>query len=320
MKKKISVVIPCYKVSNFINEVLEKTIKYADIIYCIDDGCPDNFSKYIEKKFLINSKIKIISHSKNMGMGAAIKTGYFKAIKDGADIIIKIDGDNQMDPSLIPLLIKPLIEESADYTKGNRLVNLKSISNMPITRMIGNSFLSLLAKFSTGFWKLSDPENGFTAIHSKVLHFIDLQKLNDKFFFAADLLHHLNLIEAVVEDVPMFSIYGNEKSNNNIFIAFFTFPFLHLKNFIKRLFISYFVKNFSIASLFLLFGIFFLLGGSYFAIRKYYFNLANNIIASPGEVMLYALIILSGIFFVLNFLTFDYMNTSEKPLIKKIKI
>ena len=242
----VAVLIPCYKVSQILESVINAIGTEVTHIYCVDDNCPEESWKVAESIANKDSRIRIIRRKRNGGVGAAVISGYKAALEDGAEIIVKIDGDGQMAPRLIPTFIKPIIENRADYVKGNRFYHLKSLSGMPFVRILGNSILSFVSKLSSGYWDLFDPSNGFTAIHAKVLKLIPIEKLNKGFFYEADMLFRLSTIRAVVKDIPMDSVYKNEKSNLSISNILLTFPFLHFNRFAKRIFYNYFLRNFNI--------------------------------------------------------------------------
>ena len=173
---KIAVVIPCYRVKDHILEVIEGIGPEVSKIYVVDDACPDGSGKFVQK----NSKDKRLSfifHEENQGVGGAVISGYKAAYADGSDVVVKIDGDGQMDPSLISAIAKPVVEGSADYSKGDRFDSLENLFGMPKVRIFGNAVLSLWAKFSTGYWSMTDPTNGFTAIHRRALEAMNLDKI-----------------------------------------------------------------------------------------------------------------------------------------------
>ncbi|MCG8380312.1 MAG: glycosyltransferase family 2 protein, partial [Proteobacteria bacterium] len=214
-KYKISVVIPCYREKQHILEVIAEIPDYVKHIICVDDCCSDKTGEFI-KQNCNDNRISVFTHTNNQGVGGAMVTGYKEALNVSSDIAIKIDGDGQMDPKLIPQFINPIIIEDADYTKGNRFFDIENISSMPKLRLFGNAILSFMNKLSTGYWKIFDPNNGYTAINSKVLKLLPLKKLNKGFFFESDILFRLNITRAVVVDIPMVARYGSETSHLNI--------------------------------------------------------------------------------------------------------
>ena len=170
---KIVVVIPSYRVKQHILGVINSIGQEVNAIYVVDDKCPEQTGHFVEENCK-DSRVKVVYHEKNKGVGGATMSGYRAALNDGADIMVKLDGDGQMNPALIPQLVKPLINGEADYTKGNRFFNLESLRQMPIIRLFGNSVLSFISKVSSGYWNLMDPTNGFTAIHATAAKLLPL--------------------------------------------------------------------------------------------------------------------------------------------------
>ncbi|PLX01074.1 MAG: glycosyl transferase family 2, partial [Marinilabiliales bacterium] len=238
----IAVVIPCYKVKDQIVEVIGSIGEVVDKIYVIDDCCPHNTGNYV-LDICTDLRVEVVFHKENGGVGAAVKTGYKKALKDGAEYIIKLDGDGQMDASLIPDIIRPLKKLKADYVKGNRFYELKYLRTMPRLRLIGNSMLSLINKFSSGYWNIMDPTNGFTAINSRALRMLPLTKIDDGYFFESDMLFRLGTIRAVTTEIPMSANYGQEDSSLNIKKILLEFPCKYFNRFIKRLTYNYFLRD-----------------------------------------------------------------------------
>ncbi len=165
---RVAVVTPCFRVSRQIRGVLAAIGPEVWRIYCVDDACPEHSGAAVAEQAAHDSRIRLLRHDTNQGVGAAVVTGYRQAIADGAHVIVKLDGDGQMDPARIPDLIAPIAAGNADYVKGNRFYHLESLRAMPVSRLIGNAGLSFLSKLSTGYWNLFDPTNGFTAIHAEV--------------------------------------------------------------------------------------------------------------------------------------------------------
>ena len=184
-------------------------------IYVVDDHCPDGSGEYVRANCR-DTRVVVLTHPINQGVGGAVITGYRAAIENGAEIIVKVDGDGQMDPSLIPYLIDPILANEADYTKGNRFFDLEGVSSMPTVRLVGNAVLSFVTKLSSGYWSLFDPTNGYTAIHAAVARRLPFAKLRRRYFFETDMLFRLNTLRAVVVDVPMAANYGDEVSNLKI--------------------------------------------------------------------------------------------------------
>lgn len=301
----IAVVIPCYKVSKKIQGVVAAIPEMVDLIYCVNDCCPEDSTRSIEIQSETDKRLKVIKRETNGGVGAAVMTGYKQAIEDGVDIVVKVDGDGQMDPSLIPLFVAEIAEGRADYVKGNRFYSLEAAKAMPMGRKIGNMGLSFFTKLSTGYWKLFDPTNGYTAIHKNIIKALPLDKIEPRFFFESDMLFQVGLLHARVVDVPMTAFYGEEESNLNDLNALYSFPVKHARNFFKRIFYEYFLRNFSIASLELLVGIVFVLFGVIFGLNAWINSVQTGQPATAGTVMLASLPTILGIQFVLNFFAYD---------------
>lgn len=308
---KIAVVIPAYKVSNHISDVVSEIGKDVDAIYVIDDACPEGSGKLVASK-IKDKRVRVITHSENQGVGGAVISGYRAALKDGADVIVKLDGDGQMDPALIKDLVFPIVEGRADYTKGNRFDSITGLRQMPGIRIFGNGALSLMTKISTGYWNVTDPTNGFTAIHREVLSGIDLEMLSKRFFFESDLLFRLSLSRAVVWDIPMESRYGTEKSNLKISRALFEFTFKHGVNFHKRLFYNYYLREMSAASIELPLGVLMSWWGFLFGIAKYVESLESGTPATAGTVMLSAVPLILGIQLILAFVSYDIASVPKR--------
>lgn len=310
MKKSVAVVIPAFEVATQIRYVLSNIGKEVDYIIVVDDNCPGR-SGEIAAKFK-DKRIHVIYHDKNYGVGEAVKTGYVKALELGADIIVKVDGDGQMDPTRIPELIQPILNNEADYTKGNRFFEVEAVKRMPKVRIFGNLFLSFMTKLSTGYWHIFDPNNGFTAITSKTLSKLPLHKIDSRYFFESDMLFRLYLSGIVTKDVSIPAIYGDEKSNLKIRKVLFEFPAKHLRNFLKRIFYSYYLKQFNLASIELPLGIGLGIAG---LVRGSTALSLSNQTGQPtpaGTVVLTAILLLSAVQFILAFLNFDMTNEPKK--------
>ena len=309
---KIAVIIPCYKVKKHILGVLAAIKAPVKRIYCVDDACPEGSGKFITKH-VKDQRVKVLYNKKNLGAGGAAKTGYRAALEEGMDIIVKVDGDGQMDPALIPQFIQPILLGHADFTKGNRFFNLEDVKEMPIMRLVGNAGLSFLTKLSGGHWHLFDPTNGYTAIHARTLGALPLKKLSNGFSLESDLLFRLNTIGAVVQDIPMKANYGDEQSNMKIGRFFFHFFGLNLKNFFKRIFYNYYLRDFNVASLELMIGSPLLVFGVVYGGIKWLHSIQSGIAVTPGTVMIAALPIILGAQLILAFLAYDTQSRHDRP-------
>lgn len=290
---RIALIIPAYKVADKILPVVREALRFGDKIFVVDDACPQK-SGQIVRDAALGTQVAVLLQDENTGVGGATLRGFQAAAQENFDILVKLDGDGQMDPSQIPALINPIRTGKADYTKGNRFYSPRSLRGMPGLRLLGNAGLSFMAKLTTGYWNIMDPTNGFIALHSSLLPVLETERLAKRYFFENDLLFRLSLCRAVVCDVPIPSRYADEKSNLSISHSLFTFPFLFLIRFCKRLAYRYFLRDFSVGSVFLIFGALFSLSGLIFGIYHWRISALSGQIASSGTVMLAALPTLMG--------------------------
>lgn len=309
----VAVVIPSYRVKNRILDVLSGIGPEVDRIYVVDDACPEQSGNHV-KENSGDPRIEVLYNPKNLGVGGAMKTGYEKALADGSDIIVKLDGDGQMDPALIPRIIDPILKKSADYVKGNRFYDLAYLRKMPTVRKLGNSFISFLNKAVSGYWHIMDPANGYTAISEMALKNIPLDKLDNRFFFENDMLFRLNIIRAVVQEMPMHAEYGGESSNLRIYKILFKFPFKYFDRFFKRIFYNYFLRDFNIGSLELILAFLFLTFGFIFGIYRWTMSIENAQPATAGTVLLAGLPVILGFQSLFSFMHFDISNVPQKPI------
>jgi dolichol-phosphate mannosyltransferase len=313
---KVGIVIPAFRVRNQIVPLLESIDSSIAEICVVDDLCPENTGKFVEE-CTQDGRVTVLYHNLNKGVGGAVKTGYTFLRSKNIEIIVKLDGDGQMNPREIGRLIQPIVTGQADYTKGNRFFSLTSVLKMPRIRLMGNILLSFLSKASSGYWSTFDPNNGFTAIHRSVLERIDLEKVSDRYFFESDLLFRLNLCRAKVEDVPMHAQYAGEPSSLNLWKASLEFPYKYFRNMIKRIFLVYFVQDFSLPSLQLIGGVTFMFSGSLLGISNFIRSQRLGIETPPGTLILFALLMFFGFQLLVGFLSYDVESVPKKSIIRK---
>lgn len=309
---RIAVVIPCFQVKKHILNVIGAIGPEVTKIYVIDDKCPEESGKFVMDNCQ-DPRVTVSFNAVNLGVGGAVMVGYQAALKDGIHIVIKIDGDEQMDPALIPRFVQPIKDGRADYTKGNRFFNLDNVRSMPALRLFGNAILSFLNKLSSGYWDIFDPTNGYTAIHTEVLRELPIEKISKRYFFESDMLFRLNLLKAVVVDVPMDAKYGDEVSNLKISAVVTEFLSKHARNFGKRVFYNYYLRDLSLASLELPLGLLLFIFGTSFGLLQWWYAAANNISTPAGTVMLSALPTLMGLQLLLAFLAYDIGSVPRTP-------
>jgi len=309
---KIAVVIPYYKAEKEIINVISKLPQLVHELIIIDDKSPEplNLTAITES---ISDQIKchFLENEVNLGVGGATKKGFLHAIEIGADIVIKIDADDQMDLTYIPNLIAPLTLNEAEMAKGNRFRDLKSLRKMPLLRRIGNLGLSFLIKAATGYWHNFDPTNGFFAINADSLKKLDFHKLANRYYFETSLLSQLYFEKAPIKDVSMPAIYGEEKSSMQVWKMPFEFGFKLAGTFVKRIAKEYFLYDFNIGSIYLLFGLPLFIFGVVFGISEWIYYAKLNIFAPTGTIMIVTLSIILGFQLLLQAIQYDIINAPK---------
>lgn len=309
-------VIPCYKVTRHIMTVISSIPDTVERIYAVDDACPDHSGQYILDNNT-DARVKVLFNEKNKGVGGAVMTGYRAAIDENMHIVVKVDGDGQMNPALIPEFIEPILSGEADYTKGNRFYNLEEIHQMPKIRLFGNAALSLLNKLSSGYWDVFDPTNGYTAIHVDVLKKLPFAKISERYFFESDMLFRLNTVRAKVVDVPMDAHYGDEESQLNIKEIIGDFAKKNIKNTGKRIFYNYFLRDMSIASIELVIGFMLLVFGIFYGSYHWLQSAQQGVATPAGTVMFAMLPIVIGVQLLLSFLAYDIESVPRRRIHKR---
>ena len=257
----IAVVVPAFNEELLIADTLSSIPLFVDRVYVVNDGSTDRTRIIIDEISQRDTRFITIHHNKNIGVGAAIASGYKHSVKDTMDITVVIDGDNQMDSQLMPSMIDPIILNRADYTKGNRLLSPEYRRGMSTWRFIGNTLLTLLTKFSSGYWSLMDPQNGYTAISHRALERINLDRIYPHYGYLNDLLVKLNVFGFRVMNIEMPSRYGRETSKVRYAPYIGTLSYILIKDFLYRLKMKYIVLSFHPLVIFYLFGFLMILAG-----------------------------------------------------------
>ena len=309
----VAVVIPSYRVCDQILHVVGQIGPEVNRIYVVDDCCPDGSGDLVQAQ-CNDARVRVLRHEENQGVGGAVITGYRAALADGMDIVVKVDGDGQMDPSMIPDFIAPIVAGEADYAKGNRFFNPEDVRGMPRGRLLGNGILSLMTKLSSGYWDLFDPMNGYTAIHGDVAGHLPLDKISKGYFFETEMLIRLNTLRAVVVDVPMSAKYGDERSNLKASRIAGEFLLKHVGFLFKRIGYNYYLRDLSLASIQLPLGLLLLFFGIGFGGYQWIESARAGLPTSAGTVMLAALPLLVGIQLVLAFIGFDIASVPRRPI------
>ena len=302
----IAVVIPAYRVASLITDVIARIPPEVGHIIVVDDASPDNLQEVLQE--IPDPRLIVLCHKANRGVGGAVKTAFTKALELDADIIVKIDGDGQMDPQLIPQFVLPIIADHADLTKGNRFAHLSFIRQMPLIRRLGNLALSFLAKMASGYWHVFDPCNGYIAIRASVLRGMAFDRLEDRYFFEISLLCEAYFAQAVLQDIPMAPVYSHEPSSLNPLGMITDFAPKLIRRSMYRVFMSYFMRDFNVVSLFFMTGLPALSFGVVWSVYYWIQSVRLQTFASTGTVMIGVLAIVLGFQLILQALALDVAN------------
>lgn len=312
---RIGVVIPCYRVAHHIEDVLHRIPEFVHTVVCVNDASPDDGSVRIA--LLKDPRVVLVEHTSNQGVGGAMVTGYQECLRRGMDIVVKIDGDGQMDPADAALLIGPIVRGDADYTKGNRWTHAVELAAMPYTRRLGSLALSFATKLSSGYWNIFDPCNGYTAISAAALKRLPVQRIARDYFFESSMLIELNVLRAVVEDVPLPSRYGTEQSSMRISRILRRFPVSLARSLIYRVWQRHFVRDFGPIGAYLTLGLPLLLWGVGFGGLQWLRSWTSGEPQSAGTVMLAALPFLLGFQLLLQASLLEMTDRPAKPLCRE---
>lgn len=208
--RTIAIAVPAYNESGLISQTIESIPDFVDRIFAVDDASTD--STYDIITHIPDDRILPLRHRMNGGVGAAVATAYKHALMENVDITVVMAGDNQMDPLYLSALLDPIVDDRAEFSKGNRLVSAEFRKGMSPWRLLGNTVLTYLTKVASGYWNIEDPQNGYTAISISALRLIDLDTVYKGFAFENDMLVRLNVHNARVVNVPIPARYGQEKS------------------------------------------------------------------------------------------------------------
>ncbi len=306
----VCVIIPLYMAHELIAAVLKNIPDFISTIVVVDDCSPDD--SYECALAVNDSRIHFVRHETNQGVGGAILSGYQKAVGLGAKIIVKMDSDGQMDPDYLMPLITPILAGEADYAKGNRFLHSRQLKSMPLLRRIGNLGLSFLTKLASGYWNIFDPTNGYTAIAASVVNLLDRDGIDRRYFFETSMLLELGLLRAAVQDVYIPARYGNETSHLSEWQALFNFPPRLFSGFLKRIWIQYFLIDFTLVSFYLLSGAGLLGFGGIFGLYHWWLSAQLQITTPTGTVMLSVLPIILGAQFLLQAIALDVQNVPNR--------
>jgi len=313
-KPKIAVVIPCYRVREKIIGVITDAQQFADYIFAVDDRCPEKSGELVRERFPNDPQVTVLAHEINQGVGGAMITGYKAALETDAEVIVKMDGDGQMDARYLPRLVSPLVNGKADFSKGNRFFDLRALQSMPPVRRVGNFGLTLLTKAASGFWHVSDPTNGYLAVRRNALQLVNFHLLDKRYFFEISFLVQLNVVRAVAIDIPIPAKYADEQSSLNPMRALVGFPGKLFGGLCHRIWWRYFIYDINIVTVFLIIGTLLFLGGAIFGAVRWAENFSHPNNQSAGTVALAMLPMILGFQMLLQAVVLDMMDKPSEPV------
>jgi len=310
----IAVVIPAYRAAHHLEQVVRGIPAFVAHIVVVDDCSPDDTALVAARLARSDRRVVVVQHEANQGVGGATLSGYRRAVELGAEVIVKMDSDDQMDPAYLPALIAPILSGQADYTKGNRFLHTRQLAAMPGVRRFGNGGLSFLTKLASGYWNVFDPTNGFAAIHAKAASLLDETAIDHRYFFETSMLLELSLLRAVVKDVYIPARYGTETSHLSEYKALREFPPRLLRGWLRRIWVQYFLRDFGLFSIFLVAGLMFLIFGLGFGTYHWALGAYLRSPTGTGTVMIAVLPVILGVQFLLQALLLDVQNVPAHAL------
>ncbi len=309
LQRKVAVVIPAYNVARYVERVIKGIPEFVDDIIVVEDAATDDTAEILQG--IQDPKVTVVHHAMNQGVGGAMVTGYKLALQRGAAVVVKIDGDGQMDPHYLPALLDPILQEGFAYAKGNRFLDGEELNHMPKARLVGNFALTFLTKLASGYWNIFDPQNGFVAIDAKVLRKLPLDKLARRYFFENDMLIQLNVLRAKVKDVAIPARYGDERSSMRLRQVLATFPLYLVKRFWYRIYQKHVLRDFSPIAVFWVSGTLLLAWGTGFGAYTWIKSGWSGHVATTGTVMLSALPLILGFQLALQAILVEIQESSR---------
>ena len=307
--KRVAVVVPAHDEEVLIGATLAGIPAFVDRIYVVDDGSRD--ATVERARATGDTRVEIVSHERNRGVGAAIVTGYKRALESGDDVVCVMAADNQMDPADLQLLATPVARGELDYAKANRLFSGQAWDLIPRTRYLGNAVLSLLTKIASGYWHIADSQSGYTALSHQMLAQLDLDRVYTNYGFPNDLLVHLNVWNARVRDFSSRPVYGvGEKSGIRYRKVVPRISWLLVKGFFWRLREKYVIRDFHPLVFFYALGFLSTLVGLVLGAIEIGYRAAGYEV-SVGTVVLIALLLISGSQFTLFAMWFDMESNKD---------
>jgi glycosyltransferase involved in cell wall biosynthesis len=307
--RSVAVVVPAFDEERLIGTTLGGIPEFVDHVFVVDDASNDATAERARSSG--DARVEVISHERNQGVGAAILTGYQRALAAGIDVTCVMAGDNQMDPADLEAIAGPVARGEADYAKANRLFTGRAWELIPHTRYLGNAVLSLLTKIASGYWHVADSQSGYTAIARETLELLDLDRIYDRYGFPNDMLVHLNVINARVRDVPSRPVYGvGESSGIRLRRVVPSISWLLTKAFFWRMREKYVIRDFHPLVFFYVFGLLFLVIGAALGLTVTVLRILGNEL-TVATVVLVALLLIAGLLFTLFAMLFDMESNRD---------
>jgi glycosyltransferase involved in cell wall biosynthesis len=307
--QRVAVVVPAHDEEKLIAETLRSIPDFVDRIIVVDDKSRDDTVGAV--RGLGDPRVEVIEHEQNLGVGAAIITGYKRALEERIDVTAVMAADAQMDPNDLETLVAPVARREVDYAKANRLFTGQAWEVIPRYRYLGNAFLSLMTKIASGYWHVADSQSGYTAISLEMLELLDLDRIYKRYGFPNDMLVHLNVWNARVRDYPSRPIYGvGERSGIRLRKVVPTISWLLVKGFFWRMRVKYVIRDFHPLVFFYLLGIVMTILGLGLGIAEVVLRILGNSITA-ATVVLVALLLIFGSQFSLFAMWFDMESNKD---------
>ncbi len=306
LSKRIGVVVPAHNEQRLIRRTITTMPDFVDRIIIVDDASTDDTARIVrDLQNDFDGRLLLIRHESNRGVGAAICTGYKRALAENLDVVAVMAGDAQMDPDDLPRILAPVCQGTAHYVKGNRLFTGESWRMIPHIRYLGNAALSLLTKVASGYWHVADSQTGYTAIDRETLSLLNLDAIYPRYGYPNDMLVHLNVYDRVVADVPVRPVYRiGETSGIRLRRVIPRMSWLLLKRFLWRLGAKYVIRDFHPLVFFYLFGTMLFTGGFAFGAWLIWMRLFVTKVA-PTSAIFSMFLMVTGLQLLLFAMWFD---------------
>ncbi len=309
--KRVAVVVPAYNEAALLPGTLAGIPSFVDRIFVVDDASTDATADRARAAAESDPRVVVVSHERNRGVGAAIVSGYRRAIEERIDVACVMAADNQMDPAELPALVQPVAAGEVDYAKANRLFTGQAWELIPHSRYFGNAVLSLLTKIASGYWHVADSQAGYTAIALAMLEQLDLDRVYPRYGFPNDMLVHHKVWNARVRDVPSRPIYNvGEKSGIRLRHVVPKISWLLTKAFFWRMKEKYVIRDFHPLVFFYALGTLLFVAGLGLGISEIVLRALGNVIPTATSVLI-ALLLIFGVQFTLFAMWFDMESNKD---------